>query len=355
MEGKSNGSGHGEGEESTLRGGAEMRIRRLFRRGGRSPAPPALGREQGGTGELETMCDWVDSPASIWERDAAKRTLDELFAHTIEYRYSEAYYNMLRFVASFTWYSPFNAMLIHIQRPGAKFVAPAHRWLYKYGRRVKQGARPLVILQPMGPVMFVFDVSDTEGGPLPPEVEKPFEVRGGKAGGRLPRTIENSKRDGVNVHTAEMGSQGAGEIRCAEPGREIEFLFESREKPEKMQIPLRYEVELDKNASEESRYATLAHELGHLYCGHLGTPNPAWWPDRRGLSEPNREFEAESVAYLVCCRAGIDSPSERYLSGYVENNKEIPAISLDCVMKAAGLIEVMGLTRLRPREKKEKP
>jgi hypothetical protein len=30
------------------------------------------------------------------------------------------------------------------------------------GRRIKVGGRPLVILQPRGPVMFVFDVSDTE-------------------------------------------------------------------------------------------------------------------------------------------------------------------------------------------------
>lgn len=128
---------------------------------------------------------WSDSPAGAWERDAAKRTLDELFAHTIEYRSSKAYYEMLRFVAGFRWYSPFNAMLVHIQRPGARSVAPAHRWLYKYGRTIKPGARPLVILQPMGPVMFVFDVSDTEGASLPPEVEKPFEVRGGKVGSRL--------------------------------------------------------------------------------------------------------------------------------------------------------------------------
>ena len=38
------------------------------------------------------------------------------------------------------------------------------------------------------------------------------------------------------------------------------------------------------SASRESRYATIVHELGHLYCGHLGTPNAKWWPDRLGLS-----------------------------------------------------------------------
>ena len=54
------------------------------------------------------------------------------------------------------------------------------------------------------------------------------------------------------------------------------------------------------------------------------------------------EFEAESVAYLVCSRANIDNPSEQYLSGYVENEENVPAMSLECVMKAAGLIETMS-------------
>ena len=95
---------------------------------------------------------------------------------------------------------------------------------------------------------------------------------------------------------------------------------------------------------------TLAHELGHLYAGHIGTPNPNWWSDRRGLDLKVREFEAESIAYLVCARFGIDNPSEAYLAGYMRNNEEIPEISLDCVTRVAGLIEQMGRGRLTPRK-----
>jgi antirestriction protein ArdC len=102
---------------------------------------------------------------------------------------------------------------------------------------------------------------------------------------------------------------------------------------------------LNSNFSAEARYATLVHELAHLYCGHLGTPNDKWWPDRRGLPHAAEEFEAESVCYLVCERLGIDNPSDEYLAGYLG--------SLDCVMKAAGLIERMGRERLGARKKKE--
>jgi hypothetical protein len=50
---------------------------------------------------------------------------------------------------------------------------------------------------------------------------------------------------------------------------------------------------LNSNLSAEARYATLVHELAHLYCGHLGTLNDKWWPDRRGLPHAAREFEAK--------------------------------------------------------------
>ena len=93
-----------------------------------------------------------------------KRVLDELFCFARQYRTSKSYDGLLKFVASFRLYAPYNAMLVRAQMPGAVFVAPAHRWSRHYGRTIKVNARPLVILQPMGPVMFVFDVSDTEAG-----------------------------------------------------------------------------------------------------------------------------------------------------------------------------------------------
>lgn len=68
----------------------------------------------------------------------------------------------MRFIARFRFYAPFNAMLIHVQMPGAAFVALPHRWEGVYGRRLKPEARALVILQPIGPVLFIFDVSDAK-------------------------------------------------------------------------------------------------------------------------------------------------------------------------------------------------
>ena len=298
------------------------------------------------------------TPALKWEQDAAKRAIDELFTLARRYKSKRSYRELMQFIARFRFYSPFNAMLVHVQMPGAKYVAPAHRWLRDFGRRVKAGARPLVILQPMGPVMFVFDVSDTEPTederPLPVEVYKPFEVRKGNVGNRLEQLIENAKRDGVRISTSHEGSQSAGSIRRVKEEVKAKLHFHAGKmkdgSPMVVEIPVRYELVVNAKLTREEQYATIVHELAHLYCGHLGTPNEKWWPDRRGLNHTVREFEAESVAYLVCSRADIDNPSEKYLAHFISQDDDIPQISLECVMKAAGLIETMSLQRMKPRK-----
>lgn len=298
------------------------------------------------------------SPAAKWDRNTAHRALDELFSLARQYKSSNKYRELLDFVARFRFYSPFNAMLVHIQMAGATFIAPPHRWLRDYRRQIKAGARPLVILQPMGPVMFVFDVSDTEpekdAPSLPRDVVQPFEVMKGKVGNELTKTMENAKRDGVYIVERAAGSQSAGVISMAQSGKYLQFQTKSKPQPEHISVPLCYELLLNAKHSAEAKYATLVHELAHLYCGHLGSPNNTWWPDRRGLDRETREFEAESVCYLVCSRLGIDNPSDQYLAGYVNENGETPSISPDCVMKTAGLIEQMGRVRMKPRKEKEK-
>lgn len=297
------------------------------------------------------------SPAAEWDRDVARHALDELFSLARLYRSSEAYWKLLQFIGRFRFYAPFNAMLVHIQKPGATYVAPPHRWLRDYRRRIQPGANPLVILQPMGPVMFVFDVADTEpeegAPPLPREIEAPFEVRGGRVGRELVLTIENARRDGVEVTRQEAGSQSAGMIQATRRTESLSVVVREKPEPQYLRVPLRYEVLLNSKHSAEASYATLVHELAHLYCGHLGTPDPRWWPDRRGLAQEVCEFEAESVCSLICTRLGIDNPSEEYLAAYFGNHEETPPISFDRVMAAAGLIEQMGRERLKPRKEKE--
>lgn len=75
------------------------------------------------------------------------------------------------------------------------------------------------------------------------------------------------------------------------------------------------------------------------------------WPCRRELAQVEQEFEAESICYLACQRAGVRCPSDSYLADYLKNNSEVPQISLDRVLKATGLIEEMGRRALPSRKK----
>jgi hypothetical protein len=66
-----------------------------------------------------------------------------------------------------------------------------------------------------------------------------------------------------------------------------------------------FEVPNDRLAPSE-RFVTIAHELAHIFCGHLGecksqggNEEESGWPDRRSLGKNERELEAEAVAYLV--------------------------------------------------------
>lgn len=84
------------------------------------------------------------------------------------------------------------------------------------------------------------------------------------------------------------------------------------------------------------QFHTICHELGHLFCYHQFYTESK----RQKLTIKEREFEAETVAWLVCKRHGIYNPSEEYLASYAPLG-EIPICSTDLIMKAVAEIERM--------------
>lgn len=310
-------------------------------------------QHHGGPGEPGPDREWTLFDEPVDGRGEVVRALDELVGDARRYRSSRDYRALLDFIGDFRGYSAFNAMLVHLQMEGATFVAPAARWRSAYGRRVTSDARPLVILRPFGPVMIVFDVSHTEpcdetSPPLPPEVTDPFtisvlpDVRD-----LLARTEQNAIRDGVRLLHVDPGSQQAGRIARAE-GAELEFMVRRRPLTV-VRVPLRYEMQVNNRHDLSTQYATVVHELAHLYCGHLGTPDPRWWPQRTKLSHEAQEFEAESIAYLVCRRSDPSVRFPPYLAQHLGKHDEVPAISLERVLVATDLIVRMGTQWLGSR------
>ena len=280
------------------------------------------------------------------EKEKSLAALDELFLSVKAYRSSHSYLDLLKFICRLPKYSPYNCFLLHMQNPDVSYVATAGQWAKRFGRRIVSGAHPLVILAPMSPVLFVFDVVDTEGDPLPNGLVTPFATTGKLSETVWNKTIFNLFRDRIRLLLEPMHASRAGWIMKAQRGDTVTRNGETE--------PAWYRMQVNSVLDRGAHYATLTHELGHLYAGHLGTPNEEYWPDRSCLGLEEREFEAESICYLICQRAGIANPSDAYLAGYMQSGRDIPDVSFDCVLKVAGLIESMGKQTLKSRLNKGK-
>lgn len=263
----------------------------------------------------------------LLEPDLARSLLDQLLEDSRLYKSSEDYKRLLDFVVRLRNFAPFNAMLLQVQKPGLLHAASSRDWRERFGREIKEGARPLLILWPFGPVALVYDVADTEGPPLPESIS-PFAAKGHLNEDVLIDFAKKMDRKNIAWHDIDSGEGKAGSISVVSRAT----------KPEQY---TKYKVLVNRNHDSNVRFATLAHELGHLFLGHLGKDKRLNIPDRSHFPHARVELEAESVSYLVCQRSGIKSKSEAYLCNYVEHNMTVEDLDLYQVMRAAGQVETL--------------
>lgn len=257
--------------------------------------------------------------------------LDRLFSDSRLYTRTTDYLELLNFVVRLRNFAPFNAMLLQVQKPGLSYAASAHDWENRFGRRPKEGARPLLILWPFGPVALVYDVMDTEGEELPAHVSM-FPAYGPIREGDMHWFFDLIEGKRIKVDLIDAGDRKAGSIRL-------------RRQPIEADEPRTYLLKINRNHEPPTQFATLTHELGHLFLGHLGKDSALRIPKRAILNDAQMELEAESVSYLVCTRNGVVSESEAYLSRFVTEHETIDSIDIYQVMRAAGQVEqVLGLS-----------
>ncbi len=284
------------------------------------------------------------------DEDDARRSLNQLLADGDQYRSSRAFGQLVSFVGRFHQYAPYNAMLVHRQKPGARHVLTAARWRSEYGRVLKPGAQSLIILRPRGPFMVVYDVGDTEplrGAPaLPPEVLNPFAADSGIPDetweAAYDRTVDNLVRLGIRVTRVHHAAASCGRAyRSLSSGHAVQ-----RPGPRGRGVevfPLIFEVEVNHDLPPVDRYVTLAHEIAHLLCGHVG-PHPTQdWPRRPPGSKTRDEVEAEAVAYMAAARLDAGVRMGAYLSDYIGADKPLPQdLRLDVMTDA--LREVLAMS-----------
>jgi hypothetical protein len=199
----------------------------------------------------------------------------------------------------------------------------------------------------MAPIRFVFDIRDTEGAPIPSDLLKSVEIGTQLSDKVYSNTQQNCSFQGIAVRETSLRHDAKGTTDRITPALRKQY------KDLKIQKDTSYLVHLNRTHSLEERYSFLAHELGHIFCGHLGIDRYAWWPEREDLNISGEEIEAGCVAYLVCRRKGLRTCSEKYLSDYVGASQEIPPFSLNAVLQAVSYVEEMGKHRWKePRKRR---
>jgi hypothetical protein len=265
--------------------------------------------------------------------------LDQLLADSTLYRKGADYQNLLNFVVRLRNFAPFNALLLHIQKPGLYHAASARDWRENFNRTIKEDARPLLILWPFGPVALVYDVMDTAGDPLPMGVSA-FEATGVIDQVALDRFAQLTGKKNIVWNKVDMGDLKAGSIRVVS-------------RPAKPGEASSYRMTVNQNHNPNVQFATLAHELAHLFLGHLGQDKNLSIPIRPTQTHKQQELEAESTAYIVCTRNGVENQSASYLKNYVEQDTTTEQLDLYQIMRAAGQVET--LLGLAAHTKVDKP
>ena len=253
--------------------------------------------------------------------------LDKLLQDSRLYTTSEAYMELLQFIARMRNFAPFNALLLQIQKPGMRFAASKTDWRDRFGAELKEDARPLLILWPFGPVALVYDVVDVEGGTIPVDAES-FVAKGAITEDDIAKFIRRMEAACVLTEYTDSGDGKAGSIRMTTPPKD-----EKTRGWDGMKI--------NRNHHPPVCFVTIAHELAHLFLGHLGEDKKRGIKDRRRCTIPQREIEAETVAYLVAKRSGVDSRSETYLANYVRDHAFMENLDFYQMTRAAGQIETL--------------
>ena len=265
--------------------------------------------------------------------------LDEMFTANHRFRSSSAYMDLLRFISRFPKYSPFNGLLLYLQNPDIKTVATAGTWQRQYNRGIKYGARPLMILAPMSPVRFLFDLTDTEG-----ETAMIHETLDHKQTGQLTEdvldhTLHNCTLNGIIAREVQLAPKTASNLISVTDDSFHEY------KALEVEPHMNFLILLNESLDLEEKYAGLVCELGRVFCGHFGVGKNAWWPDRKDISPGIYDIEADSVAFLVCRRKRLEACSDGFLAAYRKSDQNMPIIGFSAVLNATSYIEDMGKAR----------
>lgn len=252
---------------------------------------------------------------------------------------SEGWAEFLKFRLKFHNYSWANGMLIAMQCPGATHVTGygakdgKSGWL-ALGRQVRKGEKAIKIYAPIlvkdkndptgkrkvligFKIVSVFDVSQTDGDPIPEDPNTVTLLEGDAPDGYIDALMAVATAEGLTVVDVERQGGANGWI----------------EREHKL-------ISIVSDLSNAQRAKTLTHEIAH-------------WFDLQDMeagtySRAEAECVAESAAYIVCSMQGLasDPYSVSYVAGWSQGNYDTLKNAADRTDKAAKAI-VKALEKVR--------
>ena len=270
---------------------------------------------------------------------------------------SDKYRQYLSTMSRFHRYSVNNVTLIHMQMPGATHVAGYNRWRDQFERHVKKGEHGITII---APTPFKKKIEEQK---LDPDTKAPMLDKDGKVITvekeieipmfRPVKVFDVSQTEGKPL--PQLASDLTGNVQQFEAFMEalrrsapvpvsIEPLQENMDgyfSPEKQQIVIRAgmsEVQTVSAAVHEIAHSKLHNYEKEREAAAAGTKQEA--PKKK--DRQTEEVEAESISYTVCQYFGIQTGENSF--GYIaswSSGKELPELraSLETIQKTStGLI-----------------
>ena len=249
---------------------------------------------------------------------------------------SDKYEEYLRVMSKFYNYSYRNTLLIALQKPEATRVAGYEAWKTKFGRHVNKGEKAIKILAPAPyrtkKEMEIIDqvtqmpVRREDGSILTEEVEvtiPAFRVANvydvSQTSGRpLPSLFDNIEGDvkGFERFYKAVESVSPAPISF-EPMTDKDGYYHQVDK----------RIALREGMSERQTAAAAIHEISHATLHALDMAHLKESLKARGKDQRTMEVEAESIAYVVCQRYGIETGENSF--GYIamwSKNKTLPEL-----------------------------
>ena len=262
---------------------------------------------------------------------------------------SESYAQYLQTMSRFHHYSVNNQVLIHMQKPDATLVAGFNKWKNQFGRNVIKGEHGIKIIAPtpfkkkieqekldpdtqlpmldadgkiiteektiqipMYKPVTVFDVSQTEGRPLP---QLAHDLSGNVANYDVfMEALRRSSPVPISVEVMGGGMDGYFDLE-------------------------HQDIAIRKGMSEVQTVSAVIHEMAHALLHNRTKDTEEKTPE---LSRSTEEVQAESISYAVCAYYGIATGDNSF--GYIASwskDKTLPELreSLEVISKTAdGLI-----------------